>query len=246
MAAASSGDLLGSIGLARQSLMLIGRPIPDTEEEIQHEIQDLLGSFYGNGRDIFKEIIAAKEIERREDVLALHLASEILTCTYATGQMTLLTLMACRTIDIAVKKGVDDNTCFGLALMALYYSMAEDYPRMSAYEDAMFAMVERYPDSFGAVRGLAASLFLTLHSKHSVDYLLDICQKVQHTCIKCGEISYVGNMGFVALWFEITKCNDLSDIREQTDKLLQYGKQYNLALTTSATAAIEISLDPLW
>ena len=245
VAAASQGDLVGSIELARRALILIGRPIPETEDEIQTETALFIESFHGHNRDIWQEVIDAPDIVGRQEILALHLASEVLTSAYVTGQLSMFTLMACRTVDIAVKTGVDDSTCFGLSIMAFYFRLMEDNPRKIAYEESMLAMAERFPDSFGTVRGLLAGVSLTLHSKYSIPDVLDLCQKARDLSKKCGEISFVGNAGFIILWYEFTRCSRLSHIHSETKAIIEYGQQFNLAITIDVGDALQLSLAPL-
>ena len=246
VAHASMGDVRRCIDLGRRALVLIGETLPLAKDEIEGELSHLVNEFHQNNRDIWHEVVNAPFINGRKGTLELHLYGETLAACYLSGQIPMFTLLALRTIKMAVNEGVDDFTCFGLTIMAFYFQRQNKYHLANCYEDAMLKMVERFPESFGSVRAMTAAAWLTFHSRCSVSGLLTLCRQAMESCIKCGELQYTGLANCPLLWFDFVQGKNLHQLKKQIESLVSFSQKFNLAIPLGVGEALQITLSPLW
>ncbi len=242
----SMGNLTGSMDLARRALTLIDKTLPQTEDEIQIEISHIIEKLHQNNRDIWQEIIDAPDISERKYSLELNLYSEILPSLYFSGQIPMFELMAIRTLSVALDKGVGIFICMSLSIMAFYFQMRNNYQHANSYEDVMFKMVKRFPNSFGLVRAMTCSIWMSIHSRLSIFDLTRLCKNTINTSKNCGDLQYAGHTNCSLLWYEFIQSKNLNHMKIQIETMVNFSKQFNLAITTGIGEALQMSLAPLW
>ena len=242
----SLGQVENCINSGSRALELMSETIPISDDEIQLEIDSFLNQLHHDNSNIWKKIIGAHLINGRKATLMLHLYSEMLSSFYLSGQVDMFFLMSLRTINMAIKNGVNGFTCYALNNMAVYFQLQEDYPLANKYEDAFLMMVKRFPDTFGSVRALAAAVWGVLHSRNNVSGLQVFCQQAMDSGMKCGELAYAAYARCALIWFSFIQGNNLHQIKSQIEGLISFSQQFNLAHALGMGEALQMSLQSLW
>ena len=242
----SFGDLLRSMKFAGRGLGLIGETLPASENEMQMELSSLVKEFYENNRYICREILNVSIIKEKRSALKFSLYSEMLTCSYLSGQVSLFTLLALRMVKVGLDKGVSDFISFALCIIAFCFQMQGEYQQAASYEAAMLKMVERFPNSFGSVRAMVASNWFLLHLKHSTTALLQFSRKAVNSAMGCGEIAYAGILRSSSLWYEFVQGKNLNQLKNQIEALAGFSRQFNLSIPLGVAETLQMTLEPLW
>ena len=245
VALAALGDLEQAISIGTEALALLGNILPVLDEDIQGEISEIQARLHDNSRDIWEEVINSSSVEGRLNTLTHALYGELLGYFYFSGGMEMTRLLSLRAVDFSAKKGSCDFSCYALSCMAFYSFMHQDYSLTYKYESATLRLLEKYPDTFGAVKAKGSLIWATLHLRYSASYLRDYCHGAAMEGIRCGELRYGYLAGCVEQWFAFVQGDNFSSLDNELVKINHLSQQYDLALSTAIGEAIRFSLEPL-
>ena len=246
VAYASLGNVDRSIDFASQALNLIGIYLPVSEDDINAELLHLADDLYQNSRSICSNIVDAPLLKGQQNILEFHLYGAVVSSCYASGKYSMFMLMAMRAINLGLNKGIDDFICYALSITAVYFKIQEKYQVADLYEDTMLKMVERFPDTFGSVRGITNLLWFLPHSKYSIYYLQEFCQNTMDSGRKCGELNYAGIANCSLVWYIFVQGKNMPQLKTRIKSLISFTQKFNLSLPLSGGEAMQMSLSPLW
>ena len=245
VAFAALGDLDPAISIGIEALALLGYILPVLNEDIQGEISEAQARLYDNDRDIWQEVIDSSAVDGRQDSLTHALYGELLGCFYFSGRMDMTYLLSLRAVDFSAKKGSCDFSCYALSCMAFVSFIDQDYLLTYKYESATLQLLEKYPDTFGAVKAKGALVWVTLHLRHSALYLRNYCHDAAEEGIHCGELRYGYLANSVEQWFAFVQGDDFPLLDSEVVKTNQLAQQCDLVLSVAMGEAMRLSLEPL-
>ncbi len=245
-AAGSAGDMPGAVLIANRALALLGKQLPSSDTQASAQCKQLIATLHSEYRDIFGELLKAGDICGREACLEMDLYGELLGAYYATGQSEQLLLTALRVIAVSAVSGLADTSCFASAMLAACFQLQDNYQRAASYEDLMTNLVQRFPNSFGAVRALTAAVWLVSHNRAPVAELIALCQSTVSGAQRCGEIGFAGHANCPIIYYLLIQGKDLGHLGNEIERITKFSAQFNLSISGDVARAASMALTPLW
>ena len=245
IATATLGDLPQAIVAGTQALALLGEGIPTSETDIQKEITETQGRLHSDDRDIWQEVLAMPPVEGRVDVLTHQLYGEMVGFFYFSGRIDLTRLLALRSVEHSVNKGLSEFTCYAMANMGYCLYLDRLYPLTKKYEAATLELVKRYTNTFGAVKAMVSLEWATLHLSHSVGDLRAYCHENSLSGIMCGELRYGGFAQCMEHWYRFIQGDNILLLDQENTRNMHLFKDANLISPLTISEAINLTLRPL-
>ena len=245
-AAGSAGDMPGAVGIANRALALLGKQLPSAKTQANAQREQLIATLHSEYRDIFGELHTVGDIHGRKACLEMDLYGELLAAYYVTGQSEHLFLTALRIIALSAVSGLADTSCFASAMLAACFQLQGSYQRAASYEDLMSHLVQRFPDSFGAVRALTAAVWLVSHNRASSAELIALCQSSVSGAQRCGEIGFAGHANCPIIYYLLIQGKDLGHLGHEIERIAKFSTHFNLSLSGDVAKAASMALTPLW
>ena len=244
VANSSLGKIDECIELGMRCCSLLGHPLPDKEEVIDAEISRHLALLKDpDCLDQYRDLPMATD---RKALLEIDLYTELLPAYYLSGKVNLYFLASMRAITIALKYGKNHSTCFPLGSVGVFFQLQQHYELSEKYESLVIEEVEKSPLEFGSIRAAAQGLWLTMHHTRSLTQLQSLSQSNIQRGIHAGELNYTGLSYMPLIWYQLTKGEDIQELKHQIKEGVEYCEKYNISLPLEICSAIELALAPLW
>ena len=239
------GDLPKAIDIASHALLLLDRPLPSLDDDIQQEIAVMESRIHDIDRDYLTELLDLPHADGPVAVLIHKLYGELLGYLFFNGQMEMTRLTAYRAIDCTTEFGSDDFVCYALGAIA-YLLAADDHFTMAyRYETATSGLVKQYPDTFGAVKAKGTLVWAVMHLRQPMTELRNYARDAAEESLRCGELRYAMLAKSAEHWFSYVQGDDLPLLNNELNKMTSFSLQCNLAITVAVGEAMQFSLRPL-
>jgi signal transduction histidine kinase len=127
--------------------------------------------------------------------------------------------------------GVDESVIYGFSMMGLYLQRKGQYELSFRYEDLGMALAERYPDTFGATKGINGILWTNRHNRKNSETIITECQQNIHRGKTCGDLYNAGLSYGPYIWHLVTQGGDLQKITEIANECISFSQKFNLSLS---------------
>ena len=244
IAIASLGQVEESIMLGKKCCLLLGHPLPDTEEAIAMETANHVETL--QGMECITEYRRLQAATDRKILIELDLYTELLATSYLSGQVSLFFLASMRAMKLALRYGKSDSTCFPLAVVGTFFHFQQNYGLALRYETLFIDEAGKLPNDFGSIRGMTAGLWLTTHHTRSLSELQKLCRTNIQNGLRAGELNYTGLSYMPLVWYQLTRGTDIEELKHQVNEGLEYCERHNISLPLEICHAIKLALAPLW
>ncbi|MBV1928044.1 MAG: PAS domain S-box protein [Gammaproteobacteria bacterium] len=246
VALSSLGEVESSLILIRQCCELIQKPLPVAEQAIQTELSRTLKKLGHNDKQTIHTLRNASNMTDPKALLELQLYAEAIPISFLSGQINLYFLLAARSLQLAISKGMDPSVCLSLSALSLYFLSLESNERSASCDTLMLEITQQHPNEFSSVRAITSGLWLTLHHRLSIDEAHELCLRNINSGLRCGELNYTGLSHAPLIWYQLTKGHDLAKLPAQIKTSIEFCQKFNLSLPLGISQAIELALLPLW
>ncbi|MBV1881683.1 MAG: AAA family ATPase [Pseudomonadales bacterium] len=244
VAITSLGKKEEAMELSLKCCQLLQCPIPETEEKIKAEIAQHAAILqHPTCVTQYRNLAATSN---RKVLMELALNAELVTLFYLSGKLDLVFLTSMRSIVLTLREGKSPDTHFAFAVTGSYFHFQKDFSLALQYETALLEEVEKSPYEFSSIRAMIAAIWLTLHHSRTLSELQDICHRNIQNGKRAGELNFTGLTYPPLIWYQLTKGENISQLRHQIREGLEYCEQFDISMPLEICHAIEIALTPLW
>ncbi len=235
----SIGNFRKAIEKANEGLAYFGKAIPDSREEADRERKELMAEIASRGTDIRQVILNMPFTNDRRDKIELAFYSELIPDLYMSGLVPQLYLSAAKSTQHCLAGGMDESVIYSFTIMGLQFSEEEEFEQAFLYEDLARDLCARYPNTFGATRGMNGIVWCNMHSRSHPDQIVDYCRKAIQCGKNCGDLYNAGLSYGPLMWNLQVKGEDLTKIEEYANECLDFSKRYHLSFSVGLAQAMQ-------
>ncbi len=227
----SMGKFKQAIALGNRALRFFKREIPADDEQALAKAAVIIQQIHQDNRDIWQQIINITPSGDRATKIETGIYSELIPDYYLAGMVPQLYLSAIQSTQNCLAGGVDETVIYGFSMVGLYLQRQGQYDMSFRYEDLGLALSERYPDTFGATKGINGILWTNMHNRRDSEYILEQCQKNIHRGKSCGDLYNAGLSYGPYIWHLIHQGKHLDRVIDIAGECIAFSEKFNLSLS---------------
>ncbi|WP_031434026.1 AAA family ATPase [Methylomarinum vadi] len=242
----SMGKFKQAIELGNRGLRLFGRAIPEDDDEALTKSAQIIEQIHHDNQDVWQQILDIRPSGDRATRIETGIYSELIPDYYLAGMVPQLYLAAIQSTQNCLAGGVDETVIYGFSMVGLYLQRQGRYEMSFRYEDLGLALSERYPDTFGATKGINGILWTNMHNRRGSEYIIEQCRKNIHRGKGCGDLYNAGLSYGPYIWHLIHQGKHLDQVGEIAAECIAFSEKFNLSLSLGlAQSAVAGWCDPM-
>jgi predicted ATPase/signal transduction histidine kinase len=227
----SLGNFKRAIELGNRGLEFFNRAIPNDDVQALNRAKLSFSQIHQNNRDVWQEILDVEPSSDRATQIETGIYSELIPDYYLAGMVPQLYLAAIQSTQNCLAGGVDESVIYGFSMMGLYLQRKNQYELSFRYEDLGMALAQRYPDTFGATKGINGILWTNRHNRKDSVSIIAECQQNIHRGKTCGDLYNAGLSYGPYIWHLVTQGADLEKVSEIASECIAFSQKFNLSLS---------------
>ncbi len=234
----SIGNFIKAIETANRGLEYFNKAIPMEPKKAEKRCEGLMSELEAKNINIWNKILNMPFTSERESKIELAFYSELIPDLYMSGLVPQLYLSAVMSTLHCLAGGMDESVIYSFTIMALYLGEREEFKKAFKYEDLARNLSAKYPNTFGATRGMNGIVWCNMHSRSHPEEIVSYCQKA----IQCGKNSgdlYNAGLSYGPLMWNLqVQGSDFTKIEEYADECLEFSNKYQLYFSVRLAEAI--------
>ncbi len=236
----SIGNFIKAIETANRGLAFFGKSIPDDPELAEKKREELMNEINSQyGSRIWDTILNMPFTKERKSKIELGFYSELIPDLYMSGLVPQLYLSAVQSTQHCIEGGMDESVIYSFSIMGLYLGEQLKFEQVFRYEDLALNLCERYPNTFGATRGMNGVAWVTMHTRNHPEELAKHCLKTIQCGKNCGDLYNAGLSYGPLMWGLQVQGANLSAIEEYAKECLQFSQKYHLSFSVALAEAMQ-------
>ena len=236
----SIGNFIKAIETANRGLAFFGKSIPDDPELAEKKREQLMNEINSQyGSKIWDIILNMPFTKERKSKIELGFYSELIPDLYMSGLVPQLYLSAVQSTKHCLEGGMDESVIYSFSMMGLYLGEQLKFEQVFRYEDLALNLCERYPNTFGATRGMNGVAWVTMHTRNHPEELAKHCLKTIQCGKNCGDLYNAGLSYGPLMWGLQVQGANLSAIEEYAKECLQFSQKYHLSFSVALAEAMQ-------
>ncbi len=227
----SMGRFKLAIELGNRGLGFFDREIPEDDTLALKKAAEIIEQIHQGDSDIWQQILDTVPTGDRATKIETGIYSELIPDYYLAGMVPQLYLSAIQSTQNCLTGGVDETVIYGFSMVGLYLQRLGQYEMSFKYEDLGLALSERYPDTFGATKGINGILWTNMHNRRESDYIIEQCQKNIYRGKQCGDLYNAGLSYGPYIWHLISQGKDLEQVSLVANECILFSRKFNLSLS---------------
>ncbi|MCF7971495.1 MAG: AAA family ATPase [Methylococcaceae bacterium] len=228
----SMGNFVEAIKLGNRGLQFFDREIPLDDALALEKSRVIISQIHNSEADIWQKILSITPSSDRATQIETAIYSELIPDYYLAGMVPQLYLAAIQSTQNCLAGGVDESVIYGFSMVGLYLQRQGQYSMSFRYEDLGLALSERYPDTFGATKGINGILWTNMHNRRDSEHIIEQCQKNIYRGKNCGDLYNAGLSYGPYIWHLIHQGADLGKIPLITTECIHFSNKFNLSLSS--------------
>lgn len=242
----SMGKFKQAIELGNRGLSFFDRAIPEDDDEALAESARIIEQIHGDNEDVWQRILDITPSGDRATRIETGIYSELIPDYYLAGMVPQLYLSAIQSTQNCLAGGVDETVIYGFSMVGLYLQRQGRYEMSFRYEDLGLALSERYPDTFGATKGINGILWTNMHNRRGSEHIIEQCRKNIHRGKSCGDLYNAGLSYGPYIWHLLHQGKNLEQVGEIAAECIAFSEKFNLSLSLGlAQSAVAGWCDPM-
>jgi PAS domain S-box-containing protein len=235
----SIGNFIKAIETANRGLAYFGKAIPEDPAEADKRRHALMAEIDAKKIDGWETILNMPFTTDRKSKIELAFYSELIPDLYMSGLVPQLYLSAAQSTQHCLAGGMDESVIYSFSIMGLQLGEEEKFLPAFKYEDLARDLSAKYPNTFGATRGMNGIVWCNMHSRsHPVEIAEYALKGIQ--CGKnCGDLYNAGLCYGPLMWNLQVQGADLALIEEYAAECLQFSKRYHLSFSVGLAEAMQ-------
>ncbi len=242
----SAGNFIKAIETANRGLAFFNKSIPESDISAKKKREKLIKEIESKKIDIWKTILHMPFTKDRKSKIELSFYSELIPDLYMSGLVPQLYLSAVQSTQHCLAGGMDESVIYSFSIMGLYLGEKGEFEQAFKYEDLARNLCEKYPNTFGATRGMNGIIWCNMHSRNHPEEIVDYCLKA----IQCGKNSgdlYNAGLSYGPLMWNLqVQGADFRKIGEYANECFEFSKKYHLHFSIHLSEAMQSSwIEPM-
>jgi PAS domain S-box-containing protein len=235
----SIGNFIKAIETANRGLAYFGKAIPDSPEEADRRREELMAEIGSQDIDIWDAILSMPFTTDRKSKIELAFYSELIPDLYMSGLVPQLYLSAAQSTQHCLAGGMDESVIYSFSIMGLQLGEREEFQQAFRYEDLARDLSAKYPNTFGATRGMNGIVWCNMHSRSHPRQIVDYCLKSIQCGKNCGDLYNAGLSYGPLMWNLQVQGADLSVVEEYARECLHFSGRYHLSFSVGLAEAMQ-------
>ena len=235
----SIGNFNRAIETANQGLTFFGKAIPADPEEADRRRAVLTAELRSQHPDVWNEILAMPFTTDRKSKIELAFYSELIPDLYMSGLVPQLYLSAVQSTHHSLAGGMDESVIYSFSIMGLQFGEQEEFEQAFRYEDLARELSARYPNTFGATRGMNGIVWCNMHSRSHPEEIVDYCLRGIQCGKNCGDLYNAGLCYGPLMWNLQVQGADFGAIEEYARECRHFSERNNLSFSVGLAEAME-------
>lgn len=235
----SIGNFIKAIETANRGLSYFGKAIPDNREEAGNRWQEVMAEITEQKIDVWETILNMPFTNDRKSKVELAIYSELIPDLYMSGRVSQLYLAAAQSTKHCLSGGMDESVIYSFSIMGLQLGEQEEFERAFKYEDLARDLSAKYPNTFGATRGMNGIVWCNMHSRSHPREIVNYCLKSIQSGKNCGDLYNAGLSYGPLMWNLQVQGVNLTEIEDYAKECLQLSNRYNLTFSVGLAEAMQ-------
>ncbi|MFH1191836.1 MAG: AAA family ATPase [Candidatus Omnitrophota bacterium] len=235
----SIGNFIKAVETANRGLNYFNKSIPDDPQEAQSKRDELMRNIESMNVDVWNTILNMPFTKDRKNKIELAFYSELIPDLYMSGLVPQLYLSAAQSTQHCLTGGMDESVIYSFSIMGLCLGERGEFDKAFKYEDLARDLNEKYPNTFGATRGMNGIVWCNAHSRNHPETIVDYCLK----SIQCGKNSgdlYNAGLSYGPLMWNLqVQGNDFKRTEEYARECFEFSKKYHLYFSVRLAEAMQ-------
>jgi predicted ATPase/signal transduction histidine kinase len=233
----SFGNFNQAIMTANRGLAYFDKAIPDDAEQAQQRMQVLMADIAAQG-DVWQTILTMPFTTERKSKIELAFYSELIPDLYMCGLVPQLYLSAAQSTELCLAGGMDESVIYSFSIMGLNLGEQEQFDLAFRYEDLAHDLCAKYPNTFGATRGMNGIVWCNMHSRSHPADIAAYCLKAIQCGKNCGDLYNAGLSYGPLMWNLQAQGKNLHRIEEAAEECLQFSRKNQLFFSVGLAEAV--------
>ncbi|MDD1607388.1 MAG: AAA family ATPase [Methylococcaceae bacterium] len=233
----SFGNFNQAIITANRGLAYFDKAIPEDADQARQLMQALMVDIAAQG-DIWQTILTMPFTHERKSKIELAFYSELIPDLYMSGLVPQLYLSAAQSTKLCLAGGMDESVIYSLSIMGLNLGEQEQFTLAFRYEDLAHDLCAKYPNTFGATRGMNGIVWCNMHSRSHPAAIVDYCLKAIQCGKNCGDLYNAGLSYGPLMWNLQAQGKNLHRIEEAAEECLQFSRKNQLFFSVGLAEAV--------
>ncbi len=235
----SIGNFIKAIETANRGLNYFGKAIPDDAEKAAKQTAELMVQIHADNADVWQKILDMPFTQERRSKIELAFYSELIPDLYMSGLVPQLYLSAAQSTLHCLQGGMDESVIYSFSIMGLNLGEQGQFELAFKYEDLAHELCARYPDTFGATRGINGIVWCNMHSRSHPADIVAYCQKGIQSGKNCGDLYNAGLTYAPLMWNLQVQGADFQEIEDTATACLEFSQKNQLGFSIGIAQAMQ-------
>ncbi len=233
----SIGNFIQAIATANRGLAYFDKSIPEDSDAARTKMLELMEVVRQHG-DVWTKILNMPFTHERKSKIELAFYSELIPDLYMSGLVPQLYLSAAQSTQNCLSGGMDESVIYSFSIMGLNLGEQEKFNEAFLYQDLAHQLCERYPNTFGATRGMNGIVWCNMHSRSHPADIAEYSLKGIHCGRNCGDLYNAGLSYGPLMWNLQVQGADLKKVELYANECLVFSNKNHLAFSTGLAEAV--------
>ena len=134
---------------------------------------------------------------------------------------------------------MDESVIYSFTIMGLQLGEQGEFDLAFKYEDLARELSAKYPNTFGATRGMNGIVWCNMHSRSHPRDIVDYCLKAIQCGRNCGDLYNAGLSYGPLMWNLQVQGADFTAIENYAQECLQFSRKYHLSFSVGLAEAMQ-------
>ena len=233
----SFGNFNKAIETANRGLAYFDKSIPDDPVEAKRRMATLMEKI-GQRGDVWNTILHMPFTQERKSKIELAFYSELIPDLYMCGLVPQLYLSAAQSTLHCLEGGMDESVIYSFSIMGLNLGEQGQFELAFRYEDLAHDLCAKYPNTFGATRGMNGIVWCNMHSRSHPAEIVDYAHKAIQCGKNCGDLYNAGLSYGPMMWNLLIQGQNLRAIEEVAEECLEFSRKNQLSFSVGLAEAV--------
>ncbi|HTP25537.1 MAG TPA: PAS domain-containing protein, partial [Anaeromyxobacteraceae bacterium] len=235
----SIGNFIKAIETANRGLAYFDKALPDDPQEADWRRAALMAEIQAKHPDVWSEILHMPFTKDRKSKIELAFYSELIPDLYMSGLVPQLYLSAVQSTQHSLAGGMDESVIYSFSIMGLQLGEQGQFEQAFRYEDLARELAARYPNTFGATRGINGVVWCNMHSRSRPEEIVEYCLRGVQSGKSCGDLYNAGLCYGPLMWNLQVQGADLGAIEEYAHECQRFSEHNNLSFSVGLAEAMQ-------
>ena len=234
----SFGNFNQAILTANRGLAYFDKSIPDNADQARQRMIGLMTKIQAKG-DVWHTILNMPFTQQRQSKIELAIYSELIPDLYMSGLVPQLYLSAAQSTLHCLEGGMDESVIYSFSIMGLNLGEQGQFELAFKYQDLAHDLCAKYPNTFGATRGINGIVWCNMHSRSHPADIVDYAQNGIQCGKNAGDLYNAGLCYGPLMWNLIVQGKNLRRIEEAAEECLQFSRKNQLSFSVGLAEAVQ-------